>query len=224
MGLIARALAGLAFLILVLAAALFASAGSLRYWEAWGYLGVFGSCAAAITAWLIRNDRELLARRVRAGPGAEGRGRQRVIQSAASVLFFGTFVVSGLDVRFGWTHVPGGVVVSCDALVALGFVIVFRVFRANRFTSGTIEVVPGQRVTEHGPYAFVRHPMYAGGGLLVLSTPPALGSWAALPLCFALLLVLVARIFDEERYLSANLAGYEEYLVKVRYRLVPFVW
>ena len=164
MGLITRALFGLAFLILVLAAGLFASAGSLWYWEAWGYLGVFGSCAAAITVWLIRNDRELLARRVKAGPIAETRRRQRVIQSAASILFIGMFVVSGLDFRFGWTHVPGGVVVSCDALVALGFVIVFRVFCANRFTSGTIEVVPEQRVTEHGPYAFVRHPMYAGGG------------------------------------------------------------
>ncbi len=224
MGLITRALLGLAFLIPVLAAGLFASAGSLRYWQAWAYLGVFGSCAAAITVWLIRNDRELLARRVRAGPMAESRRRQQVIQSAASILFIGMFVGSGLDFRFGWTHVPAGVVVSCDTLVVLGFVIVFRVFCANQFTSGTIEVVPEQRVSERGPYAFVRHPMYAGGGLLILSTPAALGSWAAQPLSFALLLVLIARIFDEERYLSANLAGYKEYLVKVRFRLVPFVW
>ena len=224
MGLVTRALLGLAFLILVLAVGLFASAGSLGYWQAWGYLGVFGSCAAAITVWLIRNDRELLARRVKAGPMAETRRRQQVIQSVASILFIGIFGVSGLDFRFGWTHVPGGVAALCDALVALGFVIVFRVFCANRFTSGTIEVVPEQRVTEHGPYAFVRHPMYAGGGLLIVSTPPALGSWAALPLSFALLLVLIARIFDEERFLSANLAGYKDYLEKVRYRLVPFVW
>ena len=114
--------------------------------------------------------------------------------------------------------------IFCDVLVVLGFLIVFGVFRANRFTSGTIEVVREQRVIEHGPYAFVRHPMYAGGGLLVLFTPPALGSWAALPLSLGVLFVLIARIFDEERFLSANLAGYKDYLVKVRYRLVPFVW
>jgi protein-S-isoprenylcysteine O-methyltransferase Ste14 len=80
------------------------------------------------------------------------------------------------------------------------------------------------RVIEHGPYAFVRHPMYAGGGLLILSTPPALASWAALPLSVGVLLVLIARIFDEESFLSANLVGYKDYLAKVRYRLVPFVW
>jgi protein-S-isoprenylcysteine O-methyltransferase Ste14 len=66
--------------------------------------------------------------------------------------------------------------------------------------------------------------MYAGGGLLILSTPPALGSWAALPLSLGVLLLLIARILDEERFLSANLAGYKDYLLKVRYRLVPFVW
>jgi protein-S-isoprenylcysteine O-methyltransferase Ste14 len=224
LGLITRALLGLSFLILVLAAGLFASAGSLRYWQAWGYLGVFGSCTAVITVWLIRNDRELLARRVKAGPVAEIRRSQRVIQTVASILFIGIFVVSGLDLRFGWTHVPSGVVVLCNVLVALGFVIVFGVFCANKFTSGTIEVVPGQKVIEHGPYAVVRHPMYAGGGLLIVSTPPALGSWAALPLSVAVLRVLIARIFDEERFLSANLAGYKEYVLKVRYRLVPFVW
>jgi protein-S-isoprenylcysteine O-methyltransferase Ste14 len=224
LGLITKAFLGLSFLMLVLAAGLFASAGSLGYWQAWGYLGVFGSCTAVITVWLIRNDRELLARRVKAGPVAEIRRSQQVIQSFASIFFIGLFVFSGLDFRFGYTHVPSVVVVLCDLLVAAGFVIVFWVFRANRFTSGIIEVVPEQRVTQHGPYAFVRHPMYAGGGLLVLATPPALGSWASLPMSLGVLLVLVARILDEERFLSANLAGYKNYLVKVRHRLVPFVW
>ena len=224
MGLIARALLGLSFLMLVLATASFASAGSLTYWPGWGYLGVFGSCAVAITVWLIRNDRELLARRVQAGPVAENRRSQQVIQTIASLLFIGLFVVSGLDFRLGWTHVPSVVVVLCDCLVALGFVIVFQVFRANRFTSGTIELAPEQRVIDHGPYAYVRHPMYAGGGLLILATPPALGSWAALPLSLGVLLVLIARILDEERFLSTNLAGYKEYMLKVRHRLVPFVW
>ena len=224
MGLITRAILGLLFLLLVLAAGLFTSAGSFGYWQGWGYLGIFGGCTTAITVWLIRNDRELLARRVQAGPVAEKRRGQQVIQTVASLLFICLFVVSGLDFRLGCTHVPTAVVVVCNFLVALGFLVVSRVFRANRFTSGTIEVAPGQRVIEHGPYAHVRHPMYAGAGLLILSTPPALGSWAALPLSLGVLLVLIARILDEERFLSANLAGYRDYLLKVRYRLVPFVW
>lgn len=222
--LITRALFGLAFLLLLLAAALFLSAGSPVYWQGWAYLGVFAGCSAAITAWLIRHDRGLLARRVQAGPVAERRRSQQVIQSLAGLLFLGLFAVSGLAVRLGWVRVRPAVVIVSDLLVALGFVVVFRVFRANRFTSGTIEVAPEQRVIEHGPYAYVRHPMYAGGGLLILATPPALGSWAALPVSLALLLVLVARLLDEEKFLSASLPGYREYLGKVRYRLVPFLW
>jgi hypothetical protein len=79
LGLITNAFLGLSFLMLVLAAGLFASAGSLGYWQAWGYLGVFGSCTTVITVWLVRNDRELLARRVKAGPVAEIRRSQQVI-------------------------------------------------------------------------------------------------------------------------------------------------
>lgn len=224
MELILRAILGLSFLMLVLTTALFIPAGTLSYWQAWGYLGVFGCSALFVTVWLIGNDRELLARRVKAGPIAETRRSERVIQSVASILFLGLFVVSSLDFRFGWTKVPGAIVILCDALVAFGFVIIFAVFRANRFTSATIEVAGEQRVVESGPYAFVRHPMYSGAVLLILATPPALASWAALPLSLGMALVVIARIFDEERFLSANLTGYKEYLLKVRYRLVPYVW
>jgi protein-S-isoprenylcysteine O-methyltransferase Ste14 len=212
------------FLIGVLGVGIFASAGTLGFGPGWVYLAVFGSCTSGITLWLILNDRALLERRVQAGPVAETRASQKVIQSLAGLLFVGLFVGSGLDDRFGWTLVSDEVVALSDLLVALGFWIVFLVFRANTYTSGTIEVAHGQKVIDHGPYALVRHPMYSGGGLLILATPPALGSWAALPLSVGLILVLVARIVDEERFLEANLEGYRAYREKVRWRLVPWVW
>ncbi len=224
MGLILKSFLGLGFLLLVLATALFASAGTLDYWQAWAYLGTFAAGTLSITVWLMRNDRGLLALRTKAGPMAELRRSQQIIQGVASLLFLGMYVLSGLNFRFGWSAIPAVAAAGCDVVVLLGFAIVFLVFRVNSFTSSTIEVAAGQAVVERGPYAVVRHPMYAGAGLLVLATPPALGSLAAVPLAVGLVVVVIVRLLDEERFLSQNLAGYREYASKVRYRLLPFLW
>jgi len=222
--LIARTISGFAFLMLVLAIALFLPAGSLRFWQAWVYLAVFAGCTILITAYLVKNDRELLAGRVRAGPVAETQKTQQMIQSLASLFFIGLFIVPGLDFRFDWSNVPPVVSLIADGIVALGFYFVFLVFRENSYTRATVEVSAGQKVISTGPYALVRHPMYAGAMLLILFTPVALGSWVAIPFSLPLILVIVARLLDEERFLKANLSGYEEYCQKVRYRLVPLIW
>jgi protein-S-isoprenylcysteine O-methyltransferase Ste14 len=215
---------GFAFLILVLGLALFVSAGTFNYWQAWVYLGVFAGCTVLITAYLIRRDPGLLARRVSSGPAAETRKSQQAIQSLASLLFIALFIVPGLDQRFNWTSVSPALSILSDVVVAVGFFIVFLVFRENSFTSATIEVADEQRVISSGPYAVVRHPMYAGAFLLVLLTPTALGSWAALPIPFGLIAVIILRLIDEERFLSASLEGYEAYRQRVRWRIVPGIW
>jgi protein-S-isoprenylcysteine O-methyltransferase Ste14 len=109
-------------------------------------------------------------------------------------------------------------------LVAAGFFVVYRVFRENTFTAGTIEIAEQQTVVSTGPYAVVRHPMYAGALILLLGTPLALGSWWDLLSLFPMTAVLVARLLDEEEYLARGLRGYREYCQKVRFRLLPFVW
>ncbi|MCC7449454.1 MAG: isoprenylcysteine carboxylmethyltransferase family protein [Anaerolineae bacterium] len=222
--LLVRTMAGFAFLLAVLALALFLSAGTLAFWQAWVYLAVFAVCTILITLYLIRYDQRLLASRVQAGPVAETRQSQQVIQSLASLFFVGLFVIPGLDFRYHWSTVPAAVSLLADGLVALGFVFVFLVFRENSFTSAVIEVAQEQRVVTSGPYSLVRHPMYAGASLLVFFTPLALGSWVAIICAVPLILVIAARLLDEETYLAANLSGYAAYRQQVRYRLVPFVW
>lgn len=222
--LILRTILGFAFLMLVLAAALFISAGTLSYWQAWVYLAVFAVCTILITVYLARNDRELLEGRVKAGPVAETRKSQQVIQGLASLFFIGIFIVPGMDFRFGWSSVPAAVCLIADGLVALGFYFVFLVFRENSYTRATIEVSAEQKVIGTGPYRIVRHPMYAGAMLLVVATPVALGSLVAVPFAIPLILVVIVRLLDEEKFLSANLTGYVQYTQKVRYRLVPGVW
>ncbi len=222
--LIGKTILGFAFLMLVLAVALFLPAGSLHYWQAWVYLAVFAVCTILITAYLVRNDRELLAGRVQAGPVAETRKSQQILQSLASLFFLGLFIVPGLDFRFGWSNMLPIISLVGDGIVALGFYFVFLVFRENSFTRATIDVSAGQKVIDTGPYAIVRHPMYAGAMLLIIFTPVALGSWVAVPFAIPLILVIAARLLDEEKFLKANLSGYEEYCRKVRYHLVPFLW
>jgi protein-S-isoprenylcysteine O-methyltransferase Ste14 len=215
---------GFAFLIFVLAVALFLSAGSFSYWQAWVYLAVFAGCTILVTVYLIKNDRELLAGRVQAGPIAETQKSQQIIQSLASLFFLGLFIVPGLDFRFGWSNVAPVVSLISDGIVALGFYFVFLVFRENSYTRATIGVSAGQKVITTGPYALVRHPMYAGAMFIVVFTPIALGSWVGVPFAIPLILVIVARLLDEEKYLKANLSGYDVYCQKVRYHLLPFIW
>ena len=217
---IVRAILGLAFLLAVLAAATFIPAGTLAYWQAWVFLAVFGTAVIAITIDLARRDPALLARRVHAGPIAEKTRKQQVIQGVASLAFMATFVIAGLDRH----TVPAAVAVLGDTGVALGLWIVFRVFRANTFTSAIIDVEREQTLVTTGPYAHVRHPMYAGALLMMLATPLALGSWWALLAVLVLGAVIVARLLDEERLLATKLPGYGPYRERVRYRLLPFVW
>ena len=220
----AQAFAGLVALAIVMASLLFIAAGTWRYLEAWAFLLVFFGSSLAITIHLMRHDPGLLERRVRAGPVAERRPRQRLIQGLAEVAFLAVLAVPALDHRFSWSRVPVPIVVAGDALVGVGFLIVFLVFRENSFASAVVEVGADQKVIDTGPYAHVRHPMYAGALVLLAGIPLALGSLWGLPVLVPFTVVIAARLLDEEAFLSRQLPGYEAYRRKTRYRLVPFVW
>ena len=219
-----RAWLSLAILGLVLGLLLFVPAGTMRYWHAWIYLLLFVGMSAAITVDLMRHDPALLERRLKGGPTAERRPLQRFIMVGASLGFIGLLVVPALDFRFKWSVVPPGGVVIGYALFALGFGFIARVYRENTFTSATIEVAEGQRVISTGPYAIVRHPLYASALLYLVGTPLALGSYWGLLALALMLPFLIWRLVDEERLLARDLRGYTDYQKRVRYRLVPFFW
>jgi protein-S-isoprenylcysteine O-methyltransferase Ste14 len=208
----------------VMCALLFGTAGTTKYWQAWIYVSIFLGASVLTTLYLMKNDPALLARRMRGGPMFEKEGTQRIIMIFTSLGFIALLVVSALDHRFGWSAVPVWLVVLGDVLVAIGFYFIFRVYRANTFTAATIEVAAGQKAIATGPYAIVRHPMYASGSLYTLGTPLALGSyWGFLALA-AMAPFLLWRLLDEERILTRDLPGYAEYRQRVRHRIVPMVW
>jgi len=203
---------------------LFVTAGTMWYWQAWVYLAVLTGASLLTTLYLMKKDPALLERRMHGGPMAEKEATQRLIMWFASAGFVALLVVPALDHRFGWSEVPVYVVVLGDILVAAGFALIVVVFRENPFTSATIEVASGQRVIATGPYAVVRHPMYASALLYLVGTPLALGSYWGLLAFAAMMPFLIWRMLDEERVLARDLPGYTEYQRRVRHRLVPGIW
>jgi protein-S-isoprenylcysteine O-methyltransferase Ste14 len=220
----AKAWLSLVFLAVAMGFLLFAGAGTLRYWQAWVYLAAFFGASCLITLYLIRKDPALLKRRLSGGPTAEKAVAQKIIMTFASVGFIALLVVPALDRRFGWSALPLAAEIAGYLLVAAGFAITFLVYRENSFTSATIEIADGQKVVSTGPYAIIRHPMYAGGLVYLLGTPLALGSWWALLAFAAMVPFLIWRLFDEEQFLAAQLPGYVAYRDTVRYRLVPGIF
>jgi protein-S-isoprenylcysteine O-methyltransferase Ste14 len=219
-----KAFAGLIALFIVIAAALFLAAGTFDYWQAWSFLAVFFGSAFLITLYLMIKDPELLRRRTTVGPTDEKERSQKIIQFFAQFAFLLVIVFPVFDHRFGWSAVAPLVNGIGDVLIAVGFLIVFFVFKENTFTSALIEVESKQTVISSGPYALVRHPMYIGALILLLGTPLSLGSFWGVLAVVPITIVIIVRLLDEEKFLSIKLPGYAEYMSTVRYRLIPYIW
>jgi protein-S-isoprenylcysteine O-methyltransferase Ste14 len=219
-----RTITGGLGLLITLWVAMFFSAGTLAYWQAWIFWLVFSASVTAITIYLIKFDRALLERRVDAGPGAEKEKGQKIIQFFTSLAFIFLIIVPGLDYRFHWSNVPVSISVIGDILVAVGLYIVFMVFKINSFTSATIEIGKEQQIVSTGPYGIVRHPMYAGALLMCNAIPLALGSYWAFIFSGLMVAGIVWRLLEEENFLVKNLEGYKDYQKQVRYHLVPLIW
>lgn len=211
---------GLLFFVVLL----FVPAGTWHYWQAWVFIAVFTVSTLLPTGYLAVKRPATLRRRMRAGPHAETRPVQRVVMTATLLTIVAMLVASAADHRFGWSHVPAGVVVAGNILVGVGLGLAQLVVIQNSYAAATITVESEQTLASTGLYAVVRHPMYAGALIMMAGTPPALGSyWGWLALAPAVA-ALVVRILDEEKMLAEQLPGYRQYCRQVRYRLVPHLW
>jgi protein-S-isoprenylcysteine O-methyltransferase Ste14 len=199
----------------------FLPAGSFRFWEAWIYMSILLPAMFSVILYFLKKDPRLLERRMRM---KEKEREQNIIIKLSSLFFLAGFLLPGFDFRYQWSHIPIYLVLTADAVVFLGYVLCFFVMRENSYLSRTVEVEEGQKVISTGPYSLVRHPMYIGVLLMFLFTPIALGSWWALIPFISLPVFLVLRILNEEKVLTKNLSGYEEYRKTVPFRLIPYIW
>lgn len=199
----------------------FLPAGTWNYWQAWVYLAILFIPMFFAMFYLLKNNPELLERRMRM---KEERSGQKKVVGISLVFLLLTFLLPGFDKRFGWSIVPFQIVVASEICVFIGYLIVFRVMQINSFASRIIEVASEQTVIDADLYAIVRHPMYMGAILFYVMSPLALGSyWSVIP-ALGMIPILVARIKDEELMLEKELPGYLEYKKKTKCRLIPYVW
>jgi len=214
---------GLVIAFVIIGSALFLSAGTINYWQAWVYLGVNTVSSVLLTLSVIK-DPILLESKTKSGPTAEKRPIQKIIVLCAGLPWIAAYIVPGLDRRFGWSSVPSWLSIVGNFLIIVSLWMVYLVFKENSFASSTVEIAKDQKVISTGPYAIVRNPMYASAAVYFIGMSLALGSYWGLIASVLTILGLVWRLFDEEKFLAKNLLGYTEYCAKVRWHLIPGVF
>lgn len=219
--LISKALLNCLLALIFFGLPLFLPAHSLRFWNAWLFLAIFILSMFAILLYLFIKDPVLMEKRMR---GDEKENPQRFIMTFLIVSALLTFVVSGFDFRYHWSSVPFLLVVISAIIMLCGFILLFIVTIENSYASRVIEIQEEQKLIDTGLYAVIRHPMYFAFSIIFLVTPILLGSYFAfIPACLIPWLISL-RILNEEQLLLKGLKGYDIYMKKVKYRMIPFIW
>jgi protein-S-isoprenylcysteine O-methyltransferase Ste14 len=200
---------------------IFLPAGTLSYPGGWLLMSILFIPMFGAGLVMMKKNPNLLRSRLNA---KEKQSEQQDVIKLSGLMFLAGFILAGLDFRFGWTQLPGWVAAAGSILFLISYLLYAEVLRENAYLSRTIEVQEGQKVVDTGLYAVVRHPMYAVTLVLFLSMPLVLGSFPALLVFLCYPAIIVKRLLNEEQVLAKELPGYEEYMKKVKYRLIPFVW
>ena len=204
-----------------IAVLLFAPAGSFAFTGAWRLIALLFIPMLIIGIAFYSWAPETLAKRLRS---KEKRTKQKGVVAVSGLLFIVSFILAGLDFRFGWSCMPGWMIWVCSAVFLLSYGMYAEVMRENEWLSRSIEVADGQKVVSTGLYGIVRHPMYTATIGMFMTMPIILGSWWAFIVMIPYIPVIIVRIKDEEILLSAELSGYAEYRNKVKWRLIPYIW
>lgn len=207
--------------IMFAGALIFIPAGSLKFFNGWLFMGLLFVPMLIAGVILMFKNPELLEKRLNA---KEKQNDQGLVIMLSGLMFLAGFIVSGLGFRFHWYQLPLWGVIAASVIFVLAYIMYAEVLRENTFLSRTIEVQENQTVVDTGLYGIVRHPMYTSTLLLFMTMPLILGSVFGFIIFLAYPFIIAKRIKGEEAFLEQELNGYREYKLKVKYRLIPFVW
>ncbi len=207
--------------VVLIGVLVFLPAGTVHFPNGWLLMGIlFVPMFCAGLVMMVKNP-YLLERRLDA---KEKESEQSVVVKLSGLMFLAGFVLAGLDFRFQWLVLPQWISNAATVLFLLSYGMYAEVLRENTYLSRTIEVQKNQKVIDTGLYSIVRHPMYSATLVLFLSMPLVLGSLISFAVFLAYPLIIAKRIRNEEQVLEAGLPGYHEYMQKVRWRLIPYIW
>ena len=207
--------------LLLVGLLIFLPAGTLRYCKGWLFIGLLFVPMLIAGFVMFFKSPDFLAKRLDV---KEKQRAQKGVIALSGLMFIVGFLAAGFDYRFGWSKMPLPVTIIASVLFLVAYVLYAEVMRENAYLSRTVKVEAGQTVIDTGLYGIVRHPMYMATVLLFLMMPLILGSWYSL-IVFALYpVIIIVRLLDEEKLLTKELPGYDEYKKKVKYRIIPFVW
>lgn len=199
----------------------FIPAGTLRFLNGWIFIAGLMVPMSITLIILYKKDPELLEKRVNM---KEKEDAQKKYIKLSLIIYIVAYIVPGLDYRFHWSEVSGWLVFAALIVMILGYVMFAFVMIQNRYASRIIEIQNEQKLIETGLYSVVRHPMYLAATILFLASGVVLGSYYSLIPMLFLPFLLAFRIKNEEEVLLRGLPGYKEYMNKVKYRLIPFLW
>lgn len=199
---------------------IFLPAGSIHFWQGWVLMPTLFIPVHINGILMLILNPQLLRKRLN---DKEKEKEQKLIIRVSSILFGSMFIVSGLNYRYGWTHMPETISWCAVGTYLIGYCLYAEVLRENPYLSRTIETSADQKLISTGLYSLVRHPMYTSTIIMFLSIPLILGSFPSLLIMLLYIPVINYRIKHEETFLEKNLQGYSAYKQKVRYRIIPFI-
>ncbi len=205
----------------IIGVCLFFCAGSINYINGWLFLAALILPMAAFFLHLLVKDPAALERRLLSTAPEKARGENSVF---GGIIFLLMFILSGLDFRLGWSHMPIKLSIIATIIMLAGFLMFVVVINQNRYAARVIDVFDNQKLITDGLYSIVRHPMYLASLLVFMPIPFVLGSYYSLTAIIFYPLILIKRIKTEEAFLAKELEGYSEYMNKVKYRLLPYIW
>lgn len=221
MKLLVSALAKIILGLGLLAAMMFAPAGTFAFPGAWRLIALLFTPMLVIGIVFLIWNPDTLAKRLRS---KEDRSRQKGVVALSGLLFIISFILAGLDFRWGWSQMPEWMIWTAGGVFLFSYGLYAEVMRENQWLSRTIEVMEDQKVVSTGLYGIVRHPMYTATIGMFLAMPLIMGSWWAFIVMIPYIPIIVIRIKDEEELLTQELEGYPEYKTRVRWKLFPGVW
>ena len=207
--------------LIIISLLLFVPAESLSYWNAWLFIGLLFIPMFIFGLILMFKNPTLLKNRLNV---KEKEADQKLVILLSAIMFILGFSIAGLNYKYNWTHISNTIVYISSIVFVISYILYAEVLRENTYLSRTIEVVDNQKVIDTGMYSIVRHPMYTITILLFLMIPLILGSIISFLIFLIYPFIIIIRINNEEKVLKKELKGYKEYMKKVKYKLIPFIW